>query len=63
MKFEENAKVISQKKIADGVFDMWIMTSNIAENRPAVLVQTNYDQRSWETADSWETFRCALFFL
>lgn len=31
MKFEENAKVISQKKIADGVFDMWIMTSNIAE--------------------------------
>ena len=28
---------------------------NGADNRPAILVQMNYDQRKWETADSWET--------
>ena len=28
---------------------------NHAEDMPAVLVQTNYDQKKWETAESWET--------
>ena len=31
MKFEETAKVISQEKIGDGIYDMWIETCNIAE--------------------------------
>lgn len=31
MKFEENAIVESQNMIADGIFDMWITTCNIAE--------------------------------
>ena len=31
MKFEETAKVISQVKIGDGIYDMWIETCNIAE--------------------------------
>ncbi len=31
MIFEENAVVISQKEISDGIFDMWIETANIAE--------------------------------
>ena len=28
---------------------------NGAESRPEVLVQTNYDQKKWETSDSWDT--------
>ena len=44
----------------DDIVNEWIShylygIENGAENRPAVLVQTNYDQRRWETADSWET--------
>lgn len=31
MKFDETAVVESQKMISDGIYDMWIMTSNIAE--------------------------------
>ncbi len=31
MKFDENARIISQKEIAEGVFDMWIQTTNIGE--------------------------------
>lgn len=31
MKFEETGKVISQEKIGDGIYDMWIETCNIAE--------------------------------
>lgn len=31
MKFEETAKVISQEKIGEGIFDMWIETCNVAE--------------------------------
>lgn len=31
MVFEENVVVISQDKISDGIFDMWIETANIAE--------------------------------
>lgn len=32
MKFDEKALVLSQKEISQGVFDMWIQTTNIAEN-------------------------------
>lgn len=31
MKFEEKAKIISQTKIGEGIFDMWLDTCNIAE--------------------------------
>ena len=32
MKFEETAKVISQTKLGEGIYDMWIETCNIAEH-------------------------------
>ena len=32
MKFEETAKVISQTKLGEGIYDMWIETENIAEH-------------------------------
>ena len=31
MKFDETAIVESQRQISDGIYDMWIMTANIAE--------------------------------
>ena len=47
-------------KFYDDIINEWIShylygVENGAENRPAILVQMNYDQRKWETADSWET--------
>ena len=44
----------------DDIVNKWISyylydVDNHAEDMPAVLVQTNYDQKKWETAESWET--------
>lgn len=55
-----NYGILIDGRFYDDIVNEWIShylygIENGAENRPAVLVQTNYDQRSWETADSWET--------
>ena len=52
--------ILVDGKFYDDIINEWIShylygVENGAENRPAVLVQMNYDQRKWETADSWET--------
>ena len=44
----------------DDIVNKWISyylydVDNHAEDMPAVLVQTNYDQKKWEMAESWET--------
>ena len=44
----------------DDIVNKWIShylydVDNHAEDMPAVLVQTNYDQKKWEIADSWDT--------
>lgn len=44
----------------DDIVNEWIShylydVENDAETMPAVLVQTNDDQKKWETADSWDT--------
>lgn len=55
-----NYGILIDGRFYDDIVNEWIShylygIKNGAENRPAVLVQTNYDQRRWETADSWET--------
>lgn len=55
-----NYGILIDGRFYDDIVNEWIShylygIENGAENRPAVLVQTNYDQRRWETADSWET--------
>lgn len=52
--------ILVDGKFYDDIVNEWIShylygVENGAEDRPAVLVQTNYDQNKWETADSWET--------
>ena len=52
--------ILVDGKFYDDIVNAWIShylygVENGAEDRPAVLVQTNYDQNKWETADSWET--------
>ena len=52
--------ILVDGKFYDDIINEWIShylygVENDAENRPAILVQMNYDQRKWETADSWET--------
>ena len=52
--------ILVDGKFYDDIINEWIShylygVENGAENRPAILVQMNYDQRKWETADSWET--------
>ena len=52
--------ILIDGKFYDDVVNEWIShylygVENEAENRPAVVVQNNNDQRRWETADSWET--------
>ena len=44
----------------DDIVNEWIShylygVKNQAEDMPAVLVQTNHDQRKWETSASWDT--------
>lgn len=55
-----NYGILIDGKFYDDIVNEWIShylygIENGAENRPAVLVQTNYDQKKWEKADSWET--------
>ena len=47
-------------KFYDDIVNEWIShylydVDNNAENMPAVLAQTNYDQNKWETEESWST--------
>ena len=52
--------ILVDGKFYDDIVNEWIShylygLENGAEDRPALTVQTNYDQNKWETADSWET--------
>lgn len=51
--------ILIDGKFYDDIVNEWIShylygVENGAEDMPAVLVQTNYDQNKWETSDSWE---------
>lgn len=56
----KNYGILIDGKFYDDIVNEWIshylydVESNV-EAMPAVLVQTNYDQKKWETASSWET--------
>ena len=56
----KNYGILVDGKFYDDIVNEWIshylynVESNV-EAMPAVLVQTNYDQKKWETASSWET--------
>ena len=52
--------ILIDGKFYDDIVNEWIShylygVENNAEAMPEVLVQTNYDQRKWETSDSWDT--------
>lgn len=52
--------ILVDGKFYDDIVNEWIShylygLENGAEDRPALMVQTNYDQNKWETAASWET--------
>lgn len=52
--------ILIDEKFYDDIVNEWIShylysVENQAENMPAVLVQTNHDQRKWETSASWDT--------
>ena len=52
--------ILIDGKFYDDIVNEWIThylygVENQAEDMPAVLVQTNHDQREWETSDSWDT--------
>lgn len=56
----KNYGILINGKFYDDIVNEWIThylydIENTAESMPEVLVQTNYDQNRWETADSWET--------
>lgn len=56
----KNYGILIDGKFYDDIVNEWIShylygVENGAETMPEVLVQTNYDQRKWETADSWDT--------
>lgn len=56
----KNYGILVDGKFYDDIVNEWIShylydVENNAEAMPNVLVQTNYDQNKWETADSWET--------
>lgn len=56
----KNYGILIDGKFYDDIVNEWIShylydVENNAESMPEVLVQTNYDQNKWETADSWET--------
>lgn len=56
----KNYGILIDGKFYDDIVNKWISQylygiKNNVETMPAVLVQTNYDQRKWETASSWET--------
>ena len=52
--------ILIDGKFYDDIVNEWIShylygVKNQAEDMPAVLVQTNHDQRKWETSASWDT--------
>ena len=52
--------ILIDGKFYDDIVNEWLShylygVENQAENMPAVLVQTNHDQRKWETSASWDT--------
>ena len=56
----KNYGILIDGKFYDDIVNEWIShylygIENDAETMPEVLVQTNYDQRKWETSDSWDT--------
>ncbi|MGN1164905.1 MAG: CocE/NonD family hydrolase [Lachnospiraceae bacterium] len=56
----KNYGILIDGKFYDDIVNKWISqylygVENNVETMPAVLVQTNYDQRKWETSSSWET--------
>ena len=56
----KNYGILIDGKFYDDIVNEWIShylygVENNAEAMPEVLVQTNYDQNKWETADSWDT--------
>ena len=56
----KNYGILINGRFYDDIVNEWIShylygIENGAEAMPAVLVQTNYDQKKWETADSWDT--------
>lgn len=56
----KNYGILIDGKFYDDIVNEWIShylygVENTAEEMPEVLVQTNYDQRKWETSDSWDT--------
>lgn len=55
----KNYGILVDGKFYDDVVNEWIShylygIENDAENMPEVLVQTNYNQRKWEKAESWD---------
>ncbi|WP_346662361.1 CocE/NonD family hydrolase [uncultured Merdimonas sp.] len=55
--------ILIDGKFYDDIVNEWIShylygVENQAEDMPAVLVQTNHDQRKWETSASWDTGHC-----
>lgn len=56
----KNYGILINGRFYDDIVNEWIShylygVENGAEAMPEVLVQTNYDQRKWETAASWDT--------
>lgn len=56
----KNYGILIDGKFYDDIVNEWIShylygIENSAETMPEVLVQTNYDQKKWETSDSWDT--------
>lgn len=56
----KNYGILIDGKFYDDIVNEWIShylydVENDAEAMPEVLVQTNYDQRKWEMASSWDT--------
>lgn len=56
----KNYGILIDGKFYDDIVNEWIShylydVENGAEAMPEVLVQTNYDQKKWETASSWDT--------
>ena len=52
--------ILIDGKFYDDIVNEWLShylygVENQAEDMPAVLVQTNHDQRKWETSASWDT--------
>lgn len=56
----KNYGILVDGQFYDDIVNKWIShylydVKNDAEDMPAVLAQTNYDQKKWETESAWET--------